>query len=585
MATVQPAGPPLRADDGRGQGRSWGLPLLAKELTELAARPRTFTVRVIYAAVLLVICYGVLVAYMPSSRFAVNALGAGLPVLGTLSVLQTLGLYLVLPILACSTLTVEKERQTLDLLLITKLGPWTIIFEKFLGQLVPAIYFVMLSLPLLAFSYALGGLTLERIALAMLELVLTATRLAAVGIMCSAMFRTTSRALIATYLLVVVVGFCEFLIQAFLVSTANQLMTRSSWIDFRLEFENVFSVLNSNPILASSIAIPFATKIGLGCLSSLLCSGLCLVLARYFAVPPVRGWIGWLFRIRMRFSAATRRPLISRDISGDRPIAWREGPRGSLVYWWWKNSICLEVLPVLLILAYAAFTLDEFALRYVVATVYYCLWLAVTVRICTCAASLIVKERVHQTLDILCCTPLTAKDIINQKMDHVWRMVNLSRVSLIICVAFRTLFFPSGPYLIGAGLMIWLYPSVIAWQTMSCGMSARSSAGAILRSILTLAGWSIVPLIVTFFLAVGGGGPGSEYGLLFFASVSPLVLPVITEAFPASGVTTELIGAFIVVLLMTGIVQFIRVMVLRDWVATKAEAELHGIPMHSGFKN
>ena len=150
--------------------RSWGLPLLAKELIELAVRPRTYQIRIAYAAILLLISFCVLVANVPSADIStVSALGVGRPVLIALTILQEFGLYVVLPILACSTLTTEKERQSLDLLLITRLGPWTIIFEKFLSQLIAAVNLLMLSLPLIAFSYALGGITPERLAVTLLE--------------------------------------------------------------------------------------------------------------------------------------------------------------------------------------------------------------------------------------------------------------------------------------------------------------------------------------------------------------------------------------------------------------------------------
>ena len=42
-------------------------------------------------------------------------------------------------------------------------------FEKFLSQLIAAVNLLMLSLPLIAFSYALGGITPERLAVTLLE--------------------------------------------------------------------------------------------------------------------------------------------------------------------------------------------------------------------------------------------------------------------------------------------------------------------------------------------------------------------------------------------------------------------------------
>ena len=146
--------------------QQFSLPLLAKELGEMSARPRTYQVRVGYAAILLIISWIVLFSYIPAGTVSpIGILGSGLSVMNAVGYIQNIGLQLVLPAVACGVFTVEKERNTLCLLFLTRLGPWTILFEKLLSRLLLAASFLIVSLPFLGFCYALGGINLDDLVL------------------------------------------------------------------------------------------------------------------------------------------------------------------------------------------------------------------------------------------------------------------------------------------------------------------------------------------------------------------------------------------------------------------------------------
>ena len=183
------------------QRLSLGLPLLAKELTEQSARRRTYIIRVVYAAAL----YGFTLwtfwnqlGSWSSNSFAM--IGKGRELFEALAWLQFAGLYLFLPAMTCGVLTSEKERETLGLLLLTKLGPWTIVFEKLFGRLVPMASFVLLSTPLLAVAYSLGGVEAFEIGQLAWSLTVTALQVGSLSLACSAWCRTTSAAFLSSYL-------------------------------------------------------------------------------------------------------------------------------------------------------------------------------------------------------------------------------------------------------------------------------------------------------------------------------------------------------------------------------------------------
>lgn len=180
----------------------FGLPLLTKELIEQSARKRTYVVRTIYAGVL----YGIALWIFQQQLGSWNAtgfsiLGRGRSLYDALAKLEFCGIFLFLPAMTCGVLTTEKERDTLGILLLTKLGPWTIVFEKLFSRLVPMATFVLLSLPLLAIAYSLGGIEAVDIANLMWVLSVTALHVGSFSVLCSAWFRTTAAAFLATYVL------------------------------------------------------------------------------------------------------------------------------------------------------------------------------------------------------------------------------------------------------------------------------------------------------------------------------------------------------------------------------------------------
>ncbi|MDB5340149.1 MAG: gliding motility-associated transporter permease protein [Planctomycetaceae bacterium] len=585
---------------GLGSIRAWDLPLLMKELQELAARPRTYQLRVGYAAALLVISFGVLMANVPrAGTSTVSGLGYGAPVLTSLNLLQELGLYLVLPALACSTLTIEKERKTLDLLLITKLGPWTIIFEKFLSQVVAAVNLLLLSLPLLAFSYSLGGISPERLWIALLGLFLTIIRLAAVGIFCSAVFQTTTRALLGTYALIALACVIEQGIQFSLIPTLNRYLRPNPGLDvpplLNMLFDSpgILTLFRSNLILSYPADFSVMLRLVFGCLPSLVCSFAFIALARYCLVPPVHGSVKWLLQ-RPGFSfRKTRIPRDARDVPLDDPIAWREGPRGNPT-WWWIRNVCFAALPLGLSLTALYWCLDNDSWHACLILTYLVIWLAVTVRLCSHSATLLIPERVHQTLDLLCCTPMTSGDMMRQKMRSVERQIQICRVPLIVCVIVRTIFLPSVIYLILSSIIIWLYPPVIAYQAVSCGVRMKNGAGAIVKSLLVTAGWCFLPyLAISFILPLlflgGSEGPGI-FVMIVLGSVSPLTLLGITETFPDAARDLSRSGAgemilyFLMLIVGTVAVHGVRLTRLSDWLKRDADSFLRGQSQRPGDK-
>lgn len=182
----------------------FGLPLLQRELVQLAARRSTFLFRLLYAVVLysaaLWFYRGWLTQFNPDPE-SFESLGQGRPLFEMLVRWQFWGIYLFLPVMTCGALTVEKERQTLPLLQLTRLGGWTILLEKLASRLMAICTFLLLPLPLAAMAYGIGGIEAMDIVKSLYVLCLTAVQVACFSLLCSAWFRTTAGAIVGGYLI------------------------------------------------------------------------------------------------------------------------------------------------------------------------------------------------------------------------------------------------------------------------------------------------------------------------------------------------------------------------------------------------
>ena len=234
--------------------RAFGLPLLAKELIEQSARLRTYVLRSSYAILLFgfatLIFWGEVYSNI-SNPMAI--LGEGRELFQILMALQIGGIALFTPAITCGAITVEKERNTFGLLLLTRLGPWTILTEKFLGRVFVMGTYLLISLPLFGFCYSLGGIEQKQVWFGFYGLIVMVLQLAALGLFCSTYFRTTVSAFIATYLIGLLMVFGPtFLIEVFRLDSVNW-FAGSIWYGVDRTFLGLASFGKSAAIGLSSI--------------------------------------------------------------------------------------------------------------------------------------------------------------------------------------------------------------------------------------------------------------------------------------------------------------------------------------------
>jgi ABC-type transport system involved in multi-copper enzyme maturation permease subunit len=506
------------------------LPLMTRELTEQSARRRTYVMRVIYAFIL----YGfTLWAFWnelgswSSQSFAF--LGRGRQFFEGLAWLQFCGLYLFLPAMTSGLLTSEKERDTLSLLLLTRLGPWSILMGKLFSRLVPMASFVLLSLPLVAVAYSLGGVNENDIVSLAWVLAVTALQMGSLGLACSAWCRTTAASFMATYLIggALIAG---------LPIVTNTFSSLSDVVEFVRQYCDEQGLggkqrFNSEEVgflwfgpwaslHPNSLDQPFHVTL-LRTVPMLMFAATCLVFARCvlwrraFVAPS--NFLLKIFRSldtvfhRLNQNRLTRGIVLTREnvtLPVFDPIRWRETKKRSLgtTRYLIRLLLLLEV-PVLfgMLIPHYGSAESQYAPVYVAAWI---LWIVATLVIAIQSTGLIGSERSRQTLDVLLTTPMLSETIVQEKFAGVWRMIRMLWIPFATVYLFQFWWLTwvansmgshSGQVVYGlvrGALAMGIYPLLIAWLGFHFGMRCRSQTQATLITVSLIAGFCLIPALL-----------------------------------------------------------------------------------------
>jgi ABC-type transport system involved in multi-copper enzyme maturation permease subunit len=555
--------------------RNLSLPLLQKELQEQSARARTYVLRVVFA-VLLILSVGL------SNIEALNVLGQtiaapganlgyGRPLFHSTIWILFIGVYLFLPAMVCGVLTVEKERNTLGLLLITKLGPWTIIIEKFASRVLPMFTFLFISLPMLAFMYSLGGLEPITLFLGLWFLFLSVLQVASLAVLASSFFSGTVGSFLGTYFLIALLSFGPPLLEHVVFNDSLQelgeLFGRAFLVQFFGDNGNlemiggqIFTIPCFPPVIlqfnllvsgndfvmrgGSPLGRPYLFGIFCG-LPTLISAGVSLALARFFLVRrafiassnPLLNIFKWLDTLfgwaNQRFTSGIILVKESTSVPDLDPVAWRETAKRSLGQFRYlvRVFVALEFPTLFLVLLAANGVSGTEANGGPVSAMLFILWTISLVMIAVTASNLIAGERSRQTLDVLLVTPITGRQLILQKLRGVQRLMLVVAIPLLTCIAFQTWWrtqlgsdqsyqatiFANGTdygfvwieYLVtGLANLVILF-HLTMWAALGIGLKMTSPTKAILTTLAVLVAWFALPMMLSIAVMtqVFPGGP------------------------------------------------------------------------------
>jgi len=499
------------------------LPLLRRELTELANRRRTYVVRMVGAVIVLLIVF---IAYQTAMENRAQLgtgisryLGVGGEVFEFVAPALFAVIQLLMPAFCCACITSEKESNTIGTLLLTRLSPATIIAEKFMSRLVPMLTLLLLTFPVLAHVLTLGGVDTDIMIGTLWLLFCECLFFASIAILCSAWFATTVSAFTVSYCL-------TGLLTIMSISLRFQTFVPSSiWLQYRFRFDQeissptatfLWSVLQETG-LTKIVATPLWLVMFMKSIPALLFTLFCLILARVVLVPRAfpnhASVLLKLFKVVDTFfkelnDRTTGGIVLIKDgtpLPENRPVIWREQYKKSLG----KARYLFRVLVVLegptLFICMMAATMSAqgaFAGLYFLQVF---IWILAVLITTVKGATLFTSERAQQTLEPLLATPMTAVEMLDQKVGGMKRLL-LVVATPILTVNFTHLLLNfSGMGLLSGRAIMYSVLSLIgtyvllnltAWASAGIGLKIHSQTKAVLASFTVIAVVVIVPLAI-----------------------------------------------------------------------------------------
>jgi len=126
-------------------------PILEKELRGTARSLRFF---LFILSFVFIACIPLLVI---AADLNFNRSGAGKELFDAMFTIQAVCIALAIPAYACTAVSSERQRRTFDLLRITSLKPWEILWGKFVAIMSYILVFIFAFLPLVAICFLYGG--------------------------------------------------------------------------------------------------------------------------------------------------------------------------------------------------------------------------------------------------------------------------------------------------------------------------------------------------------------------------------------------------------------------------------------------
>lgn len=207
--------------------------IMVKELRSRMRGRRAYIVLTAYLAVLALIAYGVYVVIAPLARDAAAIPGAGLSqanasrlvgqsIFAVLSILQIVLVSVIAPAFTAGQISLEREKQTLDLLISTPMRPGAIVIGKLLTALAFVVLLIVAAIPITAIVLMYGGASVDDIVRQQLLLLAVAVGFGAIGIFASALMRRTQGATVVTYGAVLTLTLGSAMLFAFWAEVAEQ---------------------------------------------------------------------------------------------------------------------------------------------------------------------------------------------------------------------------------------------------------------------------------------------------------------------------------------------------------------------------
>ena len=180
-------------------------PILAFSATRRMRSFRTMVTVTAYAGMLLLIA-GFMLRGMFRDSVTIQGMQQGVRCYLVLTAAQFALLVLIGPAMTSGAIAGERERQTLELLLVTNTRSFRIAAGKLLESFALLALMIVSGLPAMCLTVVVGGVTFEQVLVSMLFLLAVAFGTVSVGVFASACCRTSVRSGVTSYRMIALIA-------------------------------------------------------------------------------------------------------------------------------------------------------------------------------------------------------------------------------------------------------------------------------------------------------------------------------------------------------------------------------------------
>jgi ABC-type transport system involved in multi-copper enzyme maturation permease subunit len=280
--------------------------LLTKELRLRLRRERSVWLIIIYLLVMGLLGFGFLQRENAFSGgyqgYLLSQIGAQLYAL--LSFVQLFLIVFIAPAFTATAINGEKERQTFDLLLCSKLSAFSLLAGKLIAGLANALLLIAASIPLFSLVFFFGGVAPSQVLSTLVVFVMIALVAGTFGLFCSTLLHRPTVSTAAAYI------FCALWMFSYPIVTfltqGNSLSSNSRWFIWVqwLNAWNPISALNSTVsggqggVIRPSSFLLHLTPWAAFTLVSLVVAIMLFILSIVFVKPnPAGRFLSWLRRL------------------------------------------------------------------------------------------------------------------------------------------------------------------------------------------------------------------------------------------------------------------------------------------------
>ncbi len=180
-------------------------PIMAFSATRRMRSFKTMLVVIAYVAALLLLALAFLGSFIPDAVYLTTMTRGPMCYLALL-VAQFALIILIAPAMTSASIAGERERQTLDLLLVTNTGSFRIAIGKVMESFAVLALLIVCGLPVMSLCLLTGGVSLGQILIGELFLLAEAFACVSIGVFCSSVARSTVLSGVLSYLVIILVG-------------------------------------------------------------------------------------------------------------------------------------------------------------------------------------------------------------------------------------------------------------------------------------------------------------------------------------------------------------------------------------------